>query len=84
MTVEVIPMPRQIRDVPARWRPQPPPIFSGGTPSAADRRLALDLWRALDLESRRWYWRAGACEVLVLTARDVAALKRRPAKGAEE
>lgn len=76
MNVEVTPMPRKVRDVPARWRPSPPPIFSGGEPSAADRALALDLWRALDLESRRWYWKAGTCAKLKLTPRDLAGLKR--------
>lgn len=76
MTVDVSPMPQRIREVPARWRPLPPPIFSG-EPSDADRELARDLWRALDPESRRWYWRAGACADLCLTARDLAGLKQR-------
>lgn len=83
MTVDVAPMPRSVREIPERWRPTPPPIFSDGSPSAADRTLALELWRALDPDSRRWYWRAGACKGLNLTARDLAGLKRRPRRQAD-
>ncbi len=75
MTVNLSPLPHTIRAIPARWRPLPPPIFSGA-PSDADRELARALWRALDPDSRRWYWRAGACAELCLTDREVAALKR--------
>lgn len=77
MTVEIAPMPQSIREIAERWRPAPPPIFPHGAPSDADRALALDLWRALDPDSRRWYWRSGACAGLDLTQRDLAGLKTR-------
>lgn len=77
MIVEVAPMSRRIRAMPEAWRPLPQPIFQHGSPTDADRELARDLWRALDLESRRWYWRAGACALLNLTARDLAGMRRR-------
>lgn len=81
MTVEISPMPQTIRSIPERWRPVPPPMFTAGTPTAAERELARDLWRALDHDSRRWYFRAGMCAELKLTARDLAALKRRARDG---
>lgn len=77
MTVDVCPMPAAVREMPERWRPSPPPMFREGVTTPADLALALDLWRALDLESRRWYWTAGACGALGLTAKDLAAMKRR-------
>ncbi len=77
MTVAISPMPQKIREIPERWRPGPPPVFPDGKPTDAERALARDLWRALDLESRRWYYRGG-CGLLDLTARDLAGLDRRP------
>jgi hypothetical protein len=76
-TVSIEPMPIAYRDVPARLRAMPPPIFSG-EPSQADRELALALWRALDRESRRWYTYGGTARTfagLVLTDDDIAALR---------
>lgn len=76
MTVHVSPMPRTVRVIPERWRPLTPPMFDA-PPTDADRKLARDLWRALDLEARRWYQRSGACASLNLTARDLGALRGR-------
>lgn len=79
MTVAISPMPQKIREIPERWRPLPPPPFPDGKPTDADRALALDLWRALDVESRRWYCAYGDTFAgLRLTERDLAGLKRRP------
>lgn len=70
--VVINPMRETIRAIPAHWRPYPPPIFIGTNPTPADYALALDLWRALDIESRRWYFPAVAS--LGLTPADISAL----------
>lgn len=76
MTIRIAPMPHTMREMPAHWRPTPPPMFPDGAPTAADRELAIELWRALDLESRRWYYVRGSVgSALGLTAKDVATLK---------
>jgi hypothetical protein len=76
VTVQIEPMPPEYLAVPPHLRPIPPPIFPGGQPTQADRELALELWRALDAESRRWY--VGTSRTfagLPLTAADLAALE---------
>ena len=55
--VNVIPLPRWARKLPARWRPQHPPIFDTESPSPEDRALAEALIDALDRESQAWYGR---------------------------
>jgi hypothetical protein len=55
MAVNVIPLSQWARALPVWLRPQHPPIFEEGEPTAADRRLAEALIIALDDESRAWY-----------------------------
>jgi hypothetical protein len=52
--VNIRPMPRKYRKIPARWRPQHPPIFDGD-PTPEDRELARALFDELDPESQAWY-----------------------------
>lgn len=73
-----------IQPLAARWGKAPnlyrrncPPIFPGTAEiTPADRTLALKLWRALDVESRRWYVSPGQTEFcgLPLTTADLEAL----------
>lgn len=61
MNVVIEPMPLGYRSIPAKFRPQHPPIFHGeGTPTDADVALARDLFQALDPESQAWYLRSGS------------------------
>lgn len=59
----------------------PPDIFPDGRPTEADRRLALELWRALDPASRTWYAVLGiksvSCNFFLVpvTIDDLAALE---------
>jgi hypothetical protein len=55
-TVNIVPIPDGFRRHPERWWPCYPPIFEGEV-TQEDRELALELWRALDAASRRWYVR---------------------------
>ena len=59
------------------WQ-RPPPVFPNGEPTPRDRRLALRMWRALDLQSQRWYVRPGVTEFcgLELSRTDLAKLGR--------
>ncbi len=57
-TVDIQPMPEWARNT--RFRPHHPPIFTDGDPTPDDRILALELWRLLDPQSKRWYVRQGA------------------------
>lgn len=79
MNVKIQPLPPHFRRIPARLRPMHPPIFEGsGEPTADDHKLARELWRALDSESRRWYLAgspAGTFAGLPLDAGDLAALR---------
>lgn len=52
-TVNIQPLPAWARET--RFKPLPPPIFSDGDPTPADRALAQELFEALDLESQLWY-----------------------------
>lgn len=52
-SVYIHPLPELARRY-TRWLPIVPPIFDS-PPTDEDRLLALELWRALDLVSRRWY-----------------------------
>lgn len=75
--VQVQPMPTRIRKLPAWLRPSAAPVFAGGEPTSEDRELALELWRALDVDSRRWYTHGGTATHfcgLPLTAEDLAAM----------
>lgn len=59
-TVDIRPLPIAYREIPARLRPQTPPVFEdadGAPPTAADIELARALVQALDPASRRWYAR---------------------------
>jgi len=70
-------MPEWCRKVSPRLRPAHPPVFPDGEPTPQDRELALELWRALDVESRRWYTYDGTARTfagLPLTAEDIAGL----------
>lgn len=60
MTVHIEPLSPGLRAIPARWRPQVPPIFPDGPPTPADVELARELYLLLDAESRRWY---GRCRI---------------------
>ena len=52
-TVHIQPLPVWARNT--KYKPSPPPVFSDGEPSPADRALAQELFEALDPESQRWY-----------------------------
>jgi hypothetical protein len=81
MFVDVKPMPAAFLRMPFRLLPTHPPIFDGGDPTPADRQLALDLWRALDVDSRRWYAPDGKTFAgLPLSRADISALRRGPTK----
>lgn len=54
-TVNIQPLSDWARKITPWLRPMPPPIFTDGEPTRADRELALELWRALDRESQAWY-----------------------------
>lgn len=54
-TVKIKPMPVSWRKIPARLRPNHPPIFEGGEPTQEDVDLAIDLFELLDPESQEWY-----------------------------
>ena len=56
MKVHVKPMPESFKRFSIRFRPQPKPIFSGN-PTDEDRKLAKELFDALDSESQRYYRR---------------------------
>lgn len=76
LVVDIHPLPiayRQFR----RFLPRPPRIFSNGEPSTADRELALELWRSLDAQSKRWYTNSGSARTfagLPLTDADIASM----------
>ena len=66
MTVTIIPMPERYREIPKKYRPGTPPIFTyaegekGRSPE--DVQLARELWKLLDEESQEWYGRRGIFE----------------------
>jgi len=68
MGVNVVPLPRWARELPARWRVCHPPVFDGD-PTPEEIALALALIDALDPESRHWY--GGADPRLPLGAKRV-------------
>ena len=84
--VNVAPMSEDWRRYAERWLPRPrfipapPPIFSGGEPTEADRALAIELWRALDWLSKRWYvgWKQDAVDFvgLPLTDADIESMRQ--------
>ena len=61
MHVEIVPAPQWIHDYICKgfsfkFVPAPPPVFrESSAPTDAERALALELWKALDPVSRRWY-----------------------------
>jgi len=55
--IRIQPMPRTYLAISPRLRPMPPPVFPEGQPTADDRVLARELFRALDPESQAWYRR---------------------------
>lgn len=60
MTVSIIPMPEKFRNIPEKFRPIHPPIFTDcgpGGPTDDDKALARELFKALDAESQDWYLR---------------------------
>lgn len=82
--VHVNPMPEKIRSIPDRLRSGCPPIFTGGDPTRADRELALELWRALDVQNRRWYTNGGKATHfcgLPLTPDDLEGLRNTTTEG---
>lgn len=53
--VEIVSLPLAWREVPQRFWPGVPPIFSDGDPTPPDWALARELVAALDDTSREWY-----------------------------
>jgi len=58
LTVKITPLPEFYRKYSRRLWPCHPPIFEG-PPSPRDVKLAIELYKLLDEESQKWYYREG-------------------------
>lgn len=54
-TINIAPMPANIRAIPKKWLPMHSPVFPDGPPTDADIALARELFDLLDDESKEWY-----------------------------
>jgi len=63
-TINILPMPENIRKIPKKWRPQHPPVKifencgpDGPTPEEIEE--AREIFNLLDEESKDWWGRGG-------------------------